>query len=187
LRAIKSGLTPNPDILCNKFVKFNHFVKYVEKEFSTNLISTGHYAKVEKKGENFYLRKPKDRKKDQTYFLCKVDRKILSRVIFPINDLEKKTVREIAFINKLSNHQKKDSTGICFIGENKFEKFISNYIKPELGDIIEIESGKKIGSHNGYFLFTIGQRKGLGISGLKSPRYVVGKNPEKNLVYVSSG
>ena len=181
----KNGITPNPDILCNKYIKFKMLLNYVIDNFDADFLATGHYANIEEKDGIFYLLQPNDKSKDQTYFLSELNQTQLSKIIFPLANIFKKDVREIAKNNKFNIWDKKDSTGICFIGKRDFQSFLSNYIQPKIGYIIDIENNKKIGEHNGAFYYTIGQNKNLNLSGFNSKYYVVKKDIEKNYIYVS--
>lgn len=183
----KNGRTPNPDILCNKYIKFDKFLNYALKKWNCNFIATGHYARIKynKKLKEYQLLKAKDKLKDQSYFLCQLNQKQLSKVLFPLGELLKSEVRKIAKINNLSTANKKDSTGICFIGERNFNKFLQNYIPLKPGDIINISNNKKVGTHNGVMYYTLGQRKGLELGGMPSRFFVIGKNIAKKIIYVA--
>lgn len=184
----KKGRTPNPDVLCNKEIKFAPFVEQA-LSMGADYIATGHYCNVrhDEDGLN-YLLKAKDSNKDQTYFLNQLSSKQLDKVIFPVGNLDKSEVRELAAKFGLSTAEKKDSTGICFIGERNFRKFLSEYIPMKEGDIKTLD-GKVVGRHNGVFYYTVGQRKGLGIGGGGNGEawFVVFKDVEKNILYVSQG
>ena len=180
LDELKKGRTPNPDIMCNKYIKFDYFAKEA-KRLGADYIATGHYAKM----EDGYLKKCKDSNKDQTYFLSQLNHEQLQNVLFPLGDIDKTEVRKIAEEYDLITAHKKDSTGICFIGERHFKEFLSNYLPSQKGDVIDIDTNKKVGEHNGLMYYTIGQRKGLDIGGNKDRLFVVGKNLEKNILYVS--
>ncbi len=182
LDELKKGRTPNPDVMCNKYIKFDYFVREAKK-LGADYIATGHYAKM----EDGYLKRSKDTNKDQTYFLSQVSQKQLSNVIFPLGDIEKTEVRKIALEHDLITAKKKDSTGICFIGERNFKNFLENYLPNIPGDIINIETKEKIGSHIGLMYYTIGQRKGLDIGGTKDKLFVVGKDLANNILYVCEG
>lgn len=180
LDELKKGRTPNPDIYCNKYIKFDYFVKEA-KRLGADFIATGHYAKL----VDGKLLKAHDQNKDQTYFLSFVSKEQLANVLFPLGNIPKEKVREIALEYDLVTAKKKDSTGICFIGERNFKNFLTNYLPSTKGDVINIDNMEKVGEHNGLMYYTIGQRKGLNIGGMDSRMFVVGKNLEKNHLYVS--
>lgn len=182
LDELKKGRTPNPDIMCNKYIKFDAFKKEA-KRLGADLIATGHYARIE---GNKVLRGV-DNNKDQTYFLSQVKSEEFKDVLFPVGNLTKEEVRHIAREAKLPVAEKKDSTGICFIGERHYQKFIGNYLKGKSGDIIDIDTGNIIGKHNGLMNYTIGQRRNVGINGHEKRHYVCGKDVEKNILYVAFG
>ena len=182
LEELKKGRTPNPDMLCNKFIKFDLFKKEAKK-LGADYIATGHYAKV----IDGRLYKAKDTNKDQTYFLADITKEQLEDVLFPLGEYTKPEVREIAKNIGLNVAGKKDSTGICFIGERHYQDFIKNYLKPNPGDIVDVESKKVIGRHTGLMNYTIGQRRNVGLSGDTKRHYVCGKNVEKNILYVAFG
>lgn len=177
----QSGLTPNPDILCNKNIKFKHFLNYAQKVHNADFIAMGHYAKT----DNGNLYAGADSLKDQSYFLGQLSKSQLQKTIFPLGNLHKSEVRKIANELGLINAKKKDSTGICFIGERKFTDFLQNYIPAQPGNIIDISTKKVLGKHIGIMYFTIGQRKGFGLSGMKEPYFVVGHNLKEKILYVS--
>lgn len=183
----KKGRTPNPDVLCNKEIKFGPFLEHALK-LGADYIATGHYCNVRHDGDDHYLIKAKDQNKDQTYFLNQLTSKQLEKVMFPIGDLDKSEVRELAKKYGLSTADKKDSTGVCFIGERNFRKFLSEYIPMQDGLIMDLD-GKVVGKHMGVYYYTVGQRKGLGIGGCGSGEafFVVSKDVEKNILYVSQG
>ena len=182
LDELKRGRTPNPDIMCNKYIKFDYFIKEAKK-LGAKYIATGHYARI----EDGYLKRAVDLNKDQTYFLSQLSHEQLENVLFPIGDIEKPEVRRIAEEYGLVTAKKKDSTGICFIGERNFKKFLENYLPNKPGDVIDIETGKKVGEHIGLMYYTIGQRKGLNIGGTKEKMFVVGKKLDNNVLYISFG
>ena len=182
LDELKKGRTPNPDIMCNKYIKFDYFAEEAKK-LGADYIATGHYAKM----EDGYLKKADDYNKDQTYFLSQVSNKQLENVLFPLGNINKEEVRKIALENDLSVAKKKDSTGICFIGERNFKKFLENYLPAQPGDVINIENNEVVGKHSGLMYYTIGQRRGLDIGGNSDKMFVVGKNLNKNVLYISFG
>jgi tRNA-specific 2-thiouridylase len=186
LTNLEDGKTPNPDIFCNKFIKFEAFYDYAIKN-NFDQIATGHYCQIEEKETLNLLKKSHDQSKDQTYFLNNINKEVLNNCLFPIGDMEKNQVREIAKDKSLITHDKKDSTGICFIGERPFPEFLSNYLPIKKGDIYD-ENHNLIGEHNGVYFYTLGQRQGLGIGGVKGsleqPWYVAAKDNQKNSLTV---
>ena len=189
LEEYKAGRTPNPDIMCNKEIKFKAFLDYA-KHLGADVIATGHYARRLTKDGKHYLLKGLDANKDQSYFLHALGQNALAHALFPLGELDKKEVRQLAKSLDFTNHEKKDSTGICFIGERKFKDFLLNYIPAQKGDIIDDE-GNTIGQHDGLMFHTLGQRKGLGIGGLaeadEAPWYVVEKRLDTNQLVVGQG
>ena len=183
IEAVRRGLTPNPDMMCNKLIKFGAFERKWGKEFDK--IATGHYCTTTQINDKIFLSTAKDKHKDQTYFLGQINYMQVSRLMFPIGNLLKSEVRDIAKENHLPSAFRKDSQGICFLGKINYNDFIRRYLGEKKGDIIELETGRKIGSHNGYWFHTIGQRKGLGLSG--GPWFVVKKDIENNILYASQG
>ena len=182
LDELKKGRTPNPDVMCNKYIKFDLFIKEAKK-IGADYIATGHYARL--KDGNLY--KAVDTNKDQSYFLAQLTNKQLENVLFPIGELTKPMVREIAEKYDLITAKKKDSTGICFIGERNFKNFLNNYLPNQPGDIINIDTNEKVGEHVGLMYYTIGQRRGLNIGGTDERLFVVGKSLDKNVLYVALG
>lgn len=184
-----SGRTPNPDILCNKEIKFRAFLDYAVAQ-GADVIATGHYARIEERNGQFHLLKGRDHNKDQSYFLYALGQSQLAKSLFPLGELNKSEVRQIAHQAGFSNAGKKDSTGICFIGEREFKKFLNKYLPAQPGEI-QTPDGTYLGHHDGLMFHTLGQRKGLGIGGLKNtsgePWYVVGKNLQDNVLIVAQG
>ena len=185
----KKGRTPNPDVLCNREIKFGPFLEKA-KALGADMIATGHYAKTFQKDGKTYLAKASDLTKDQSYFLNQLSQKQLSSVIFPLADITKKQVREIAKKLELSTAEKKDSTGICFIGERNFKKFLKQYLPAQSGEIRTLDE-KVVGHHDGLMYYTIGQRRGLNLGGTHDGNgerwFVLKKDLEKNVLYVSQG
>jgi len=183
LDTVKKGLTPNPDIMCNLLIKFGAFNDKYGHEFDR--ISTGHYAGIEvRNGEN-YLHTAVDKHKDQTYFLGRISNAQLQKAMFPLQDIPKPEVRKIAYNINLPSAGRPDSQGICFLGKINYNDFIRQYVGESRGDIIELETGRRLGEHRGLWFHTIGQRKGLGLS--QGPWFVVKKDMEKNILFVSNG
>lgn len=183
LRTVRQGLTPNPDIMCNKMIKFGYFEQKWGHEFDKT--ATGHYASTAIINDKFYLATAVDPVKDQTDFLARIDYNQLSHLMFPLGDLPKAQVRQIAIDTQMPNAYRKDSQGICFLGKINYNDFIRRHLGEKKGPIIELETGRKLGEHKGFWFHTIGQRKGLGLSG--GPWYVVKKNIHDNVIYVSNG
>lgn len=184
LRTVRSGLTPNPDIMCNKMIKFGFFEQRWGHEF--DLTATGHYADTEIDSDGIkWLRTAVDPVKDQTDFLAQISYDQLRHLVFPIGDISKARVREIAVEARMPNATRKDSQGICFLGKINYNDFIRRHLGERPGPIVEIETGRKLGEHRGFWFHTIGQRKGLGLSG--GPWFVVRKNIHDNVIYVSHG
>ncbi len=183
LHTVKEGLTPHPDMMCNKMIKFGYFEQRWGNQFDRT--ATGHYASVAEVNGRRYLATAADPVKDQTDFLASISYGQLSHLMFPLGNLPKNEVRRIASEVSLPNATRKDSQGICFLGKINYNDFIRRHLGERPGPVIEIETGRKIGEHKGYWFHTIGQRKGLGLSG--GPWYVVGKNVRDNVIYVSNG
>lgn len=188
IEAYKKGVTPNPDVFCNRFVKFGRFLEFARTQ-GYGMIAMGHYArKVDVDGIDC-LAKPTDLAKDQTYFLSMITPEQIANCLFPMCDITKVEARELAEKLELPNARKHGSTGVCFIGERNFKPFLENYIDPKQGDIVDIVSGKVIGRHEGVSFYTIGQHKGLGLGGKQgfedAPFFVVEKDIKTNILYVA--
>jgi tRNA-specific 2-thiouridylase len=183
LDTVKKGLTPNPDVMCNRFIKFGSFDDKFGKDFDK--IATGHYARVIENDGKFFLGTAADRRKDQTYFLGRITYPQLSKAMFPIGGLEKGQVRKMAEELNLPSARRPDSQGICFLGKINYNEFIRRYLGEREGNIVELETGKILGKHKGFWFHTIGQRKGLGLS--QGPWFVVKKDTFTNEIFVSNG
>jgi tRNA (5-methylaminomethyl-2-thiouridylate)-methyltransferase len=181
LSEIKEGRTPNPDIFCNSLIKFGQFYDRIDNSFEK--VASGHYARVEEDHGRFLLKRSPDPVKDQTYFLAYLTQRQLSRAFFPVGRFTKPEIRELAERSDLPNKSRKDSQGICFLGQIKFTEFIKHHLGIKKGEIVDIDSGMVLGEHNGYYFYTIGQRSGLGLGG--GPWYVVKKNIEENRIFIS--
>lgn len=181
----KAGRTPNPDVMCNKEIKFKAFLEHALK-LGADYLATGHYAQVKFIDGEYKMLRGKDANKDQTYFLNQLSQEQISKVMFPIGHMDKKRVREIAKEAGLATATKKDSTGICFIGERNFKEFLSKYLPAQPGRM-ETLTGEMKGFHEGLMYYTIGQRHGLGIGGSGDPWFVVGKDLERNVLLVGQG
>ena len=185
LSEYQAGRTPNPDILCNSEIKFKAFLEHA-LGLGASKIATGHYARLTESHGQFELRKARDLSKDQSYFLYRLNQQQLSKTLFPLGDLLKTEVREIARQAKLPTHAKKDSTGICFIGERDFRSFLERYLPKQAGDM-ETPDGRLVHRHQGLMYYTIGQRQGLGIGGQGEPWFVAGKDLARNVLIVVQG
>lgn len=185
----KKGRTPNPDVLCNREIKFGPFAEFAKK-LGADYIATGHYCKIVRDKKGVHLLKSKDLNKDQTYFLNQVKTEQLENVLFPLADIEKPEVRKIAEKYGFVTADKKDSTGICFIGEKRFKEFLQNYMPAKPGKILTLD-GKEVGRHDGVMFYTLGQRRGLdlgGVAGGNGERwFVIDKDIKNNILYVSQG
>ena len=190
LAEYKSGRTPNPDIMCNKEIKFKAFLEFAAEDLGADYIATGHYVRRREVDGRFQLLRGLDDNKDQSYFLYTLSHEHVAKTLFPIGDIEKPVVRQIAAALGLITHDKKDSTGICFIGERKFKDFLSQYLPAQPGPIVSAE-GEQLGEHQGLMYHTLGQRKGLHIGGLRDhgddPWYVVDKDVVNNTLIVGQG
>lgn len=180
---VRQGFTPNPDVMCNKLIKFGCFEQRYGKDFEKT--ATGHYATTTETDGKVWLSTAKDPVKDQTDFLAQIDYLQVSKLMFPIGGMMKSEVRAIAERTGLASAKRKDSQGICFLGKINYNDFIRRYLGEKEGKIIELETGKTVGTHKGYWFHTIGQRKGLGLSG--GPWFVIRKDLEENIIYVSRG
>lgn len=183
LDTVRKGLTPHPDMMCNKIIKFGFFEQRWGHLYDKT--ATGHYARIIEKDGKYWLGTAPDPVKDQTDFLAQIDYSQLSHLMFPIGDMTKEEVRESARVACLPNASRKDSQGICFLGKIDYRDFLERHLGTKTGPVIEIETGRKIGEHKGFWFYTIGQRKGLGLSG--GPWFVVRKNTRDNVIYVSNG
>ncbi len=195
LREYQAGRTPNPDVLCNAEIKFKAFLDHA-LSLGAEKIATGHYAQVREFQGSYQLLKGEDGNKDQSYFLYRLNQAQLGKTLFPVGHLYKREVRRLAQAAGLPNHAKKDSTGICFIGERPFREFLSRYLPAQPGEILRLDDGRVVGHHDGLIHHTLGQRKGLKIGGVRGNAddagdheawYVAAKDMEKNLLYVVQG
>jgi tRNA-specific 2-thiouridylase len=180
---VKNGLTPNPDVMCNKLIKFGCFEEQVGRHYDKT--ATGHYATIQERNDKIWLGTAKDLVKDQTDFLAQIDYLQVSKLMFPVGNLSKQEVRRIAVEAKLPSAYRKDSQGICFLGKINYNDFLRRFLGEKEGAIIELETGKRVGTHSGYWFHTVGQRKGLKLGG--GPWFVIRKDIGENTIYVSHG
>jgi len=185
LEEYKAGRTPNPDVMCNKEIKFKAFMEHA-MSLGADFVATGHYARIAEKNGRVQMLRGVDDNKDQTYFLNQLSEDVLEKVMFPLGELPKSEVRKIAADHELATANKKDSTGICFIGERNFKEFLSEYLPARPGEMQTMDGIIK-GKHDGLMYYTLGQRQGLGIGGPGEPWFVVGKNLKDNILYVEQG
>ncbi len=178
---LKAGRTPSPDIMCNRRIKFGAFFEAISDDFDK--VASGHYAQIEERDGLFWLKRAPDPVKDQTYFLSTLTQAQLSRALFPVGAYQKNEVRALAEEFDLPTKARKDSQGICFLGKIRYNEFVEAYLGEQPGDIVELETGQKWGEHRGYWFYTIGQRRGLGLHG--GPWFVVKKDVERNILYIS--
>ncbi len=183
LQELRAGRTPNSDMFCNKLIKFGKFFDKIDDSFDK--VASGHYAQVECRDGRCLLKRAPDPVKDQTYFLAYMNQRQLARAAFPLGVYMKSQVRDMARAYDLPNKSRKDSQGICFLGQIKYSDFVQHHLGEKKGDFIDIHSGTKVGDHRGYWFYTIGQRQGLGLSG--GPWYVVKKDLENNIIFLSRG
>jgi tRNA-specific 2-thiouridylase len=190
LAEYRAGRTPNPDVLCNSEIKFKAFLDHALR-LGADQIATGHYAQVREFLGEYQLLKAEDGSKDQSYFLYRLNQQQLAKTLFPLGGLYKREVRKIAAEAGLANHAKKDSTGICFIGERRFREFLARYLPKQPGEIRRLDDDRLVGRHQGLCYYTLGQREGLGIGGVKDapeePWFVAVKDRDKNVLYVVQG
>lgn len=180
----KNGYTPNPDVMCNYYIKFGHFLRYAKK-IGARYVATGHYAKVRKNGNRYELLKGVDPTKDQSYFLSMLTQEQLSHAMFPLGDFTKSEIRKMASNYELPVATKKDSQGLCFVGNIKLPDFLSQSMKPNVGNCINVDTGEVVGTHKGAYYYTRGQRKGLNINSTHK-HYVTGTDVDSNIVYVTT-
>jgi tRNA-specific 2-thiouridylase len=190
LAEYQQGRTPNPDVFCNKYIKFDSFLKFAHDQ-GFSMIAMGHYAKKVREGDIDYLYKAFDKNKDQSYFLSQINEEQIASCLFPLSDIVKPDVRKIAHeLGLASVMDKKDSTGVCFIGERNFRQFLHNYFPATPGDIVDGGTGKVLGKHMGVLYYTLGQRHGLGIGGIKGEEagawFIYKKDVQKNILYVAN-